>query len=149
METVSRFWFGCKVKYAKMQDDGCEKVVKEEYLVDAQSFTEAESRITEEMTPFISGEFDVATVKKNGAVELFYSDNQDADKFYQIKASFISIDEKSGKELKKGVMFYVKAADFDDAMVTFKNGMKDTMGDWELNAIVETAILDAYKYEEK
>lgn len=149
METVNRFWFGCKVKYAKTQEDGTEKVVKEEYLVDAQTFTEAESRIIEEMTPFISGEFDVATVKKNGAVELFYSDNEDADRFYQVKASFISIDEKSGKELKKGVMFYVKAATFDDALITFKNGMKETMSDWELNAIVETAILDAYKYEEK
>ena len=56
-------WFECKVKYDKMTEDGSQKTVTEPYLVDALSFTEAEARITEEITPFISGEFKVTAVK--------------------------------------------------------------------------------------
>ena len=53
-------WFECKVKYDKEIEGGMQKTVSEPYMVDALSFTEAESRILEEMRPFISGEFTVA-----------------------------------------------------------------------------------------
>ncbi len=35
-------WFECKVRYEKTQEDGSEKLVNEQYVVDALSFTEAE-----------------------------------------------------------------------------------------------------------
>src|SRR3712207_8383839 len=43
---------------------GMQKKVTEPYLVDALSFTEAEARIIEEMTPFITGEFTVSDIKR-------------------------------------------------------------------------------------
>ncbi len=46
-------WFECKVKYDKMMENGMQKNVSEPYLVDALSFTEAESRMIEEITPYI------------------------------------------------------------------------------------------------
>ena len=49
-------WFECKIRYEKVMENGMNKKVTEPYLVDALSFTEAEARIIEEMTPFISGE---------------------------------------------------------------------------------------------
>lgn len=55
-------WFTCKIRYEKTMENGMNKKVTEPYLVDALSFTEAESRIIEEMTPFISGEFKVSGV---------------------------------------------------------------------------------------
>ena len=39
-------WFECKVKYDRMMENGVLKTVSEPYLVDALSFTEAESRLT-------------------------------------------------------------------------------------------------------
>ena len=45
-------------------ENGMNKKVTEPYLVDALSFTEAEARIIEEMTPFISGEFTVSDIKR-------------------------------------------------------------------------------------
>ena len=44
-------YFECKVRYKKMGENGVEKKVTEPYLFDALSFTEAESRIIEEITP--------------------------------------------------------------------------------------------------
>lgn len=57
-------WFECKVRYDKMMENGVVKKVNEPYLVDALSFTEAEARIIEEQTPFISGDFSVSAVKR-------------------------------------------------------------------------------------
>ena len=64
-------WFECKVKYDKMLENGMQKKVTEPYLVDALSFTEAEARIIEEVSPFISGEFSVSAVKRANVSELF------------------------------------------------------------------------------
>ena len=47
-------WFECKIRYEKTMENGMNKKVTEPYLVDALSFTEAEARIIEEMTPFIT-----------------------------------------------------------------------------------------------
>ena len=57
-------WFGCSIRYEKTMENGMQKKVTERYLVDALSFTEAEARIIEEITPFISGEFTVADIKR-------------------------------------------------------------------------------------
>lgn len=72
-------WFECKIRYEKVMENGMQKKVTEPYLVDALSFTEAEARIIEEMTPFISGEFVVSDIKRANYSELFPSnDEQDA-----------------------------------------------------------------------
>lgn len=64
-------WFICKVSYEKVAENGMNKKVTEPYLVDALSFTEAEARIIEEITPFISGEFTVSDVTRANFSELF------------------------------------------------------------------------------
>ena len=51
-----------------------QKKVTEPYLVDALSFTEAEARIIEEVSPFISGEFSVSAVKRANFSELFFDE---------------------------------------------------------------------------
>ena len=55
-------WFECKIRYEKVMENGMNKKVTEPYLVDALSFTEAEARIIEEITPFISGECRTSSV---------------------------------------------------------------------------------------
>ena len=89
-------WFECKVRYDKMVEQGIVKKVTESFLVDALSFTEAEARIIEEQTPFISGEFSVSAVKRTKISEIFRDDR--ADKWYLAKVAFITIDEKTAAE---------------------------------------------------
>ena len=59
-------------------ENGMQKKVTEPYLVDALSFTEAEARIIEEMTPFISGEFTVSDIKRANYSEIFTSEEETA-----------------------------------------------------------------------
>jgi hypothetical protein len=53
-------------------EDGLQKKVTEQYVVDALSFSEAEKRIIEEMSAYISGEFEVTDVKKAQYKEVFF-----------------------------------------------------------------------------
>lgn len=140
-------WFECKIRYEKTMENGMQKKVTEPYLVDALSFTEAESRIIEEMTPFISGEFEVAGVAKANYNELFPSEEESADRWFKCKLWFITLDEKSGAEKRTASNVLVQASDLRDAIKKLDEGMKDTMADYVIASVSETAIMDVYPYE--
>ncbi|MCH5346002.1 MAG: DUF4494 domain-containing protein [Muribaculaceae bacterium] len=135
-------WFECKVKYDKMQENGSVKKVNEPYLVDALSFTEAEARIIEEQTPYISGDFSVSAVKRTKITEIFKDDK--GDRFYLVKVAFITIDEKTAVEKRSISQILVQAGDFKSAFENFLEGMKGSMADYEIVSISETQILDVY-----
>ena len=138
-------WFECKIKYEKTAEEG--KIVKvgEAYLVDAMSFTEAEARIIEEMKPFISGEFEVANIRRSSINEMFF--NETGDKWYRSKVNFISLDEEKGIEKRTGQTMMIQASDMQDALKGLLEGMKGTLADYEIASITETSIMDVYKYE--
>lgn len=136
-------WFECKVKYDKLAENGQQKTVTEPYLVDALSFTEAEARIIEEITPFISGDFKVTAVKRTNTAEIFW--DEEGDRWYRVKVNFVTIDEKTAVEKKTANYIMVQAADFKKAFDNFMAGMKGTMSDFEVASITETAIMDVYQ----
>ena len=115
-------WFECKVSFDKTGEDGLIKKVTEPYLVDAMSFTEAESRIVEEVTPFVSGELIVAHIKRAKIAEIF--PNEAGDKWYRCKVNFISFDEKKQVEKRLPQIMLVQASDFQTALGNLLEGMK-------------------------
>ena len=116
-------WFECKIRYEKVMENGMNKKVTEPYLVDALSFTEAEARIIEEITPFISGEFTVSDIKRANYSELFFCEEDAADRWFKCKLFFITLDEKSGAEKKTSTQVLVQAADLRDAVKKLDEGM--------------------------
>lgn len=136
-------WFECKVRYDKMMENGVVKKVNEPYLVDALSFTEAEARIIEEQTPFISGEFSVSAVKRTKISEIFWNDA--ADKWYLAKVAVIQIDEKIAVEKKTVTTILVAGSDFRNAYETLVAGIKGWSVDKEIVSLAETPIMDVYK----
>lgn len=135
-------WFECKVKFDKMMDDGIQKTVTEAYLVDALSFTEAEARITEEMQPYISGDFSVSAVRRVNLSDIFY--NEGGDRWYKVKTNFITIDEKTAVEKRTASFQIVQACDFSQALSVFMDGMKGTLADFEIASITETMLMDVF-----
>lgn len=125
-----------------MQGNGTVKKVNEPYLVDALSFTEAEARIIEMVSPYISGEFTISAVKKTKISEIFWNDN--GDRFYMVKVMFITLDEKTAVEKKSASFILVQASDFKDALDQFVKGMNGTMADYEIASITETPLMDVY-----
>lgn len=142
-------WFECKIRYEKVMENGMQKKVTKPYLVDSLSFTEAESRIIEEITPFISGEFTVADIKRANYSEMFFSDEEASDCFFKCKLAFITLDEKSGSEKRTTNQVLVQAADLRDAVKKLDEAMKGTMADYSIVSVSETSIIDVYPYEEQ
>ena len=139
-------WFECKIRYEKMMENGMNKKVTEPYLVDALSFTEAEKRIIEEITPYITGEFTVSDIKRANYSELFFNDEDSADRWFRCKIVFITLDEKSGAEKRTSTNILVQAADLHDAVKKLDEGMKGTMADYQIGSVAETAIMDVFPY---
>ena len=146
---ASKNWFECKIQYEKTMENGVQKKVTEPYLVDAFSFTEAEGRIIEEITPFISGEFNVTDIKRANYSEVHPSTDSNADRWFKFKLQFIVLDEKSGKEKKTPCFVLVQAADFKDAIRKLEESMKGSMADYIIASCNETAYMDVYFYKQQ
>ena len=146
MRSRSAMWFECKIRYEKVMEDGLQKKVNENYVVDALSFSEAETRITEEMSAYISGEFEVADIKKAAFKEVFFTVDNIADKWYKAKLQFITIDEKTEKEKRSTVTYLVQAGSMNGAMKNIDEVMGGTMIDYVVASVAETTIMDVYEY---
>ena len=138
--------YECGIRYKRTMENGMTKKVTELYLVDALSFAEAEGRITKEMEPYISGDFDVVTIKRTNYSEIV-GGLSTADKWFKAKLNFISIDEKSGKEKKQAVHFIVRATDINNAHICVVEHMKGSMMDYEIATLDETKIMVLFRYK--
>ncbi|AIM60926.1 DUF4494 domain-containing protein [Cellulophaga lytica] len=141
---MSATWYECKVKYRKMSDTGAQKVTTEPYLVDAISYTEAETRINEEMKAYISDEFKITNIKVANFAEIHPFEN--TDRWFKSKVSLIAFDEESGKERKTNMYLLVQANDVKEAYDNTVAVMKDTMGEYTIPAITESPIMDVFPY---
>lgn len=145
MRSKTTSWFETKVRYDKTMEDGQNKKVTEAYTVEALSFSEAESAITEEMSHYISDEFDVKAITRAPYGEIFFSDADSDDRWYKAKLAFITIDEKTEKEKRSNVVYLVQAESLDKARQYVKNVMAKTMIDYEVVSISETPIMDVFE----
>lgn len=140
-------WIETSIKFDRLMENGTMKKVTEKYLVDSITFSEAEARTIERLTPYFSGEFSVSATKKTKISEIFYDASDYADKWYLVKINWITLDEKSGKEKKSPCLFLVQAGDFKNALGRFKDGMEDVMADYQIASISETKYMDVFPYE--
>ena len=139
MRSRTANWFECKIRYEKVMEDGLQKKVNENYVVDALSFSEAEERIIEEMSSYISGEFDVADIKKATYKEIFFSDDDMADKWYKAKLQFIT--------KRSTVTYLCQAGSFNGAVKNIEEVMGGTMIDYVISAVNETTLMDVFEYK--
>ncbi|WP_109433817.1 DUF4494 domain-containing protein [Aquimarina sp. AU119] len=141
---MSATWYECKVKYRKINESGVQKMVTEPYLVDAISYTEAETRINEEMSAYVSEEFKIMNIKVANFAEIHPFEN--SDRWFKSKVSLIAYDEESGKERKSNMYLLIQANDVKEAFDNTNTAMKDTMGDYTIPAIAESPIMDVFPY---
>lgn len=149
MRSRTAIWFECKVRYEKTTEDGIQKKVTETYVVDALTFSEAESRIIEEMSHFVSGELEVTFLKIAQYKEIFFADNNLSDKWYKAKLAFITIDEKTDKQKKTTIYNLVNASSINTAIVKIDEIMANTMIDYLTCNVSETNIMDVFEYKPK
>ncbi len=141
---MSVTWFECKVKYKKTHETGEQKMTTDTYLLDAVSFTEAEARISEEMTAYTSEDFRIMNIKVANFSEVHPFEN--SDRWFKSKVSLVALDEESGKEKKTNIYLLVQANDVKEAFENTTQAMEGTMGDYNIPSITESPILDVFPY---
>lgn len=146
MRSRTSDWFETKIRYDKTMEDGTQKKVTEQYVVDALSFTEAENTIIEEMSSYISGDFKITDIKPAPYHEIFFSDMENDDKWYKTKLQFITIDEKTEKEKRSNVNYLVQAGTLNGAVRNIDEVMGGTMIDYVIASVAETTLMDVFEY---
>lgn len=135
-------YFIATCKYEKMQENGAVKRVSEKYLCDALSIVEADAVVTENLKPYISGDFFISKVENSPIAEVI--GDKEADKFYLAKVAFVTIDERSGKEKKTVSQWLIGGTDFNDAYEMVLREINKCMADIEIVSLAETPIKEFY-----
>lgn len=148
MRTRTSMWFECKIRYDKLTDEGLSKKVTEQYVVDALSYTEAEKNIIRSTAEIIPEVIEIKAIKEATYSEIFFSED-DAEKWYKTKISFISIDERTGKERRTNVLYLVQANDISNAISNVKEIMSKSMSDYTIQSMALTQILDVFEHNEE
>ena len=146
MKSITSNWFECIVAFDKTQEDGTTKRVTETYTVDALTFTEAESTITEEMKPYISGEFNIRNINPTQYKEVIFSDNENDDRWFKVKVSLTDFDEKTEKPKENKFCYLVQGWDYETAGDYVRELFCKTAFDYRIVSNVETKIIDVFKH---
>lgn len=131
IETIARF--------GKTMEDGAVKKMRERYICDALTCTEAEAITVEKLRPYVvHGELEVTSNKKVNISEVL--GNMGADHFYIAKVAFVSIDDKTGKEKQPITQWLIGGTDFNDAYEMALREMNKTMADTEIVSLSESPV---------
>lgn len=131
--------FEIKISYDRLSERGSVETVNEMYVLEAQTFGDAENLLLVRMLPFLKLGYEVKSVKRVKFTELFFY--PESEKWFKARINFLSIDEK-GKEHKVGAAVLVQSNNMKEARERIEERFKDSMADWEVVKIEETAILE-------
>ena len=137
-----KIWYSCKVKFSKETEDGFLKQVTENYLVDAISYTEAESRIYGIMEQNVHGEFSVASISKTNLSEVI--NYEDEEGWYKCKVTYSTVDGDKGKEVKITTYFLVSAAHVKQAFERVEDNLSSMLVPFEIPSINLTNFVDVF-----
>jgi Domain of unknown function (DUF4494) len=138
-------WFESKVKYVKVSQSGNEQMVTENFLLDAVSYTDAETRIIKQMQQSVKGgEFAIVDIKKSKIAEVFPFEN--GEWWYKATINLVTIDEEAGKEKKMRAFYLVMADDIQEALNRLDESLSFLVIPYVVSAITVSTIVDVFPY---
>jgi hypothetical protein len=137
-------WYECKVKYLKIDQGGFERNVNDNYLIDAVSFTDAETRIFQIMKEITNGDFQVLNIKRSNISEVI--SKMDGEWWYKAKISLITIDEEAGKEKKINNYILIMANDIKDALKQLEEGLSYMLVPYVTTMLQLSTIAEVFPY---
>lgn len=132
-------YFKVKIRIERLLENGVQRSVTEEYLIDALSWSEAEERIITEMD---GHQFSISDIRPFKITEAFLGAQ---GYYFKARLYFLSLDEKSGREKKTAANMLIQANDIEEAKQILVSEMKKTISDYTIQKIEETKILDVFK----
>jgi hypothetical protein len=140
-------WFECRVKYTKMTDEGKEIKTAESYLIDAFSYTEAETRIATELSGMTRGDYSIAGLKRSNISEWVVSNDGNDDKWFKAKVAIIDADQLTGKEKRSSHYFLVAGATLPRALENLQESLSTYIVPYEIVSLADTNFMDVFPYE--
>lgn len=145
---MKRNWYKFRVKYSKEMDDGKRKKVSEEYLVDAESFTETEKRANKAATDLIgTRDFDITAISRELVSDIIKGTEAEENHWYKAVVALVTEDEETGQKKFSPQIMYVNAEDTKEADGLLRERMEDSQVDWEIKSIAETKVLGVLEYK--
>lgn len=134
-----------KVSFKKADEEGNEKKVSQNILVDAMSFTEAETRAVECMTPYItvSDSLKLSSMKKSPYSEVFL--NFEGGYWYEGLVKFVH-EQDNGKLRVEKLRMLIQGDSVQDATSNLEQAMKGTLADYVIDGIKVTNIGEVFEY---
>lgn len=136
--------FEVGVRMERTLESGKVAKVVEQFVVDALSFTEAETRIISE-TGAYGTNIEVLTMKRSRCTELIGDGSK--EKWFKAKVNYITIDEKTEKERKTPNYYFVNAETIADAKSTVDDFFRGTIIDYSIATLDETKVLDVFRHD--
>ena len=142
-------WFTCKVKYMKVDNNGNESTTTEAYLVDAVSYTEAETRIYEEMEQRVRGEFRIVNIAKANYTDVIVDEEEDLVDWYKVKVTGIEYDQEADKEKKYNNYYLISADSCKQALARTEEAMKDMEMEFIIPSVGVVQLVDVFPFNEE
>ena len=133
-------FYEIRVNYERQTGEDNPGKVKETYLVEGLNCTDVETRLMDEIKPFISGDCEVPSCKKVQLYDLV--PNPEGDRWFKGRVELITV-EDNGKETRKTVTILVQAGSISQALknLTAHLGALDC----EVVSITRSPILEVYR----
>lgn len=145
-------WYLCKLKCTRLLENGREKKELEQYLVDAQSFTEAEARVAALMAESKPREYETTAIQKERYEEvrpLPPDDPAAADgKWHKVRLAHVVLNEKTGRERKTWHNHLLQSTGTADAERRLHDMMRGSLLDYRVYKVEETPILEVLQYQD-
>ena len=138
-------WFESKVKYNKVSQSGNEQLVTENFLLDAVSYTDAETRIIRQMQQSVKGgEFQIVDIKKSRIAEVFPFEA--GEWWFKATINLVTVDEEAGKEKKLRTYYLIMADDIQEALDRLSESLSFLVIPYVVSAIAVSTIVDVFPY---
>ena len=138
-------YFVSKFSYDAINEKGATTKVKDEFLINAETFTMAEAMTIKENEN--SNVTDIAisalAISKVHEVVFFESDEKDPDviyKFFKVKVIFIEVDEYRGKTKKLTEYKLVESPSISKTHEIVKNFLSTSVMEFKIEKVEETRI---------
>jgi hypothetical protein len=139
---MKRNWYKFRVKYSKEMDDGKRKKVSEEYLVDAESFTETEKRANKAATDLIgTRDFDITAISREPVSDIIKGTEAEENHWYKAVVALVTEDDETGQKKFSPQIMYVNAEDTKEANVLLRERMEDSQVDWKSSLLLRPRCL--------
>jgi len=138
-------WFESKAKYMKVTESGKEQMVTENFLLDAVSFTDAETRMIRQMQQMVKGgEFTVVDIKKSKIAEVFPYD--DGEWWFKVTINLVTVDEEAGREKKLRTYYLIMADDIKQALQRLDESLSYLVIPYVVTSVAVSTIVDVFPY---